>query len=345
MCLQGIIGVAIGHFGRHTAYVAINYPQDLFVWAKFTFAAELLATPIGITFAKLSILFFFRRLFPVRSMRIATAAVGAFVVAHGLSALLVVVFQCTPVRKAWALATPGTCIDVMAWSRSLSAPNILSDLALLALPLPQVWRLHTGTAQKVGLTVAFTLGGFNVVASAVRMSMFFTQYLGADPFMSAVPLHSWSILEAGSAVVAACLPSLYPFFKRAAQRHLSRRAPTPGGTLQSLRLRLQRKAKQSSAASSGWHWSRRMRSEAHDTQRSSMDATVVGDGVPSVRESKIEVEQRVEVAREAEAAPTVRAVEMAGTEPWREDVERGEPEAAVSPVSPDEQNRLPLQRI
>ena len=374
MCLEGILGVALAHFGRHTAWVAINHPQDLFLWAKYTFAAELLATPICITFAKLSILFFFRRLFPVRGMRIATAIVGSFVAAYGLSTLLVVIFQCTPVHKAWQLDAPGRCIDVMLWSQYLSVPNIALDVALLILPLPQVWRLHTGLAQKMGLTAAFTLGGFNMVAGAVRMSMFFTRYLGTDPYTAAVPLHAWSILEAASAVVAACLPSLYPFFRRAAQRGLRARrptAPTPrAGAAASppaswpARLREKAWGKPSTAASSGWHWSRRVRSGAEATQRSgptetqrsgatatttqtmrsSTEATVVGDGAPSVRASKLEAEPRVEEARgEMKEVPEVRAVEMASAEPWERDVEGGMPEE-VSPVSPDVQ-RLPLQRF
>ena len=229
MCVESILGVTHGHFGRHTAYVAMYFPQDLWIWAKFSLSGEVLATPVAITFAKLSILAFFRRLFPVRPMKVATWIIGAFVVAHGLASLLVAFFQCVPFAKILDFTVPGTCIDLMRWSQLMSIPNVISDIALIALPIPQIWSLQMSKPQKAGLTVVFVLAGFNIIASAIRMSIFFTQYLSTDPYMAAIPLHSWSVVEAAAAVVAACLPSFYPFFKRAAQHHRSKRSASPTG--------------------------------------------------------------------------------------------------------------------
>ena len=314
MCVQAIAGVTQGHFGRHTAWVAINEPADIMIWAKFTYAAEIMATPIAITFAKLSILAFFRRLFPVRTMNIATLAVGAFVAAYGIATLLVAIFQCRPVSKAWNLNTPGDCIQLMLWSQAVSIPNIVSDVVLIALPLQQVWKLQTGIAQKIGLSIAFGLGGFNIVCSALRMSMFFTQYTGSDPYMAAVSLHSWSVVEATTAVIAACVPSLYPFFKRAAARHSSKCSKIPTSKTRS-------DTSDHSVQTSGWQWPRSLQSLfSRASQRTSTADTVV----------------------EAPARPaSLKATDR--DDQWRCESEKS-PEATLPPVRDVPEDELPLQR-
>ena len=39
-----------------------------------------------------------------------------------------------------------------------SVPNIVTDVVMLILPMPVIWRLKISRAQKAGLTVTFLLG-------------------------------------------------------------------------------------------------------------------------------------------------------------------------------------------
>jgi len=71
----------------------------------------------------------------------------------------------------------GKCIDLHATFLAISVPSILTDVAILALPLPQVWKLQTNTTQKVSLSFIFLLGSFVVFTSIYR----FTVYLNYDP--------------------------------------------------------------------------------------------------------------------------------------------------------------------
>ena len=50
------------------------------------------------------------------------------------------------------------CVDKQALFRYSSLPNILSDVAMLVIPMPTVWALHTSTRLKIGLTIAFAVG-------------------------------------------------------------------------------------------------------------------------------------------------------------------------------------------
>ena len=131
---------------------------------------EVLQIPFPITLAKLSILFFVRRIFPLPAIRTASLAIGAVVVAHGLSMLIVAIFQCEPVPRAWDMTIPGRCIDQLAWARYISVPNIATDAALLALPLPAIWRMQTSVGKRVGLSLIFATGSLCVSPSTEHLS-------------------------------------------------------------------------------------------------------------------------------------------------------------------------------
>jgi hypothetical protein len=65
-----------------------------------------------------------------------------------------------PRKKAWAPWTAGTCINLKVMFLAVSVPNIITDIAILALPLPNVWALQTNLRQRVLLIIIFLLGTF-----------------------------------------------------------------------------------------------------------------------------------------------------------------------------------------
>lgn len=85
--------------------------------------------------------------------------------------------QCTPFRKNWQPWLAGSCINLHATFLAISVPSILTDIAILALPLPHVWKLQTNKTQKVSLSIIFLLGSFVVFTSIYR----FTVYIAYDP--------------------------------------------------------------------------------------------------------------------------------------------------------------------
>ena len=58
--------------------------------------------------------------------------------------------------------------------------NIITDCTLLVLPLTVVWRLHMEFWQKLALSGIFALGTLTMIASIVRLTLFF-KVDGSDP--------------------------------------------------------------------------------------------------------------------------------------------------------------------
>lgn len=59
---------------------------------------------------------------------------------------------------------PGHCIGLVGIGVANSASTILSDLAILILPIRQVWKLQLRKAEKLALTFAFGLGFLYVLS-------------------------------------------------------------------------------------------------------------------------------------------------------------------------------------
>ena len=68
------------------------------------------------------------------------------------------VFLCKPVKKLWTPLEPGTCLQREIVPYASGFFNVFSDLYILVLPMPFVWRLKMRTSKKLKLTIAFGVG-------------------------------------------------------------------------------------------------------------------------------------------------------------------------------------------
>jgi len=100
-------------------------------------------------------------------------------------------------------------IDVKGGNISISystAVDIISDLAIMLLPLRLLRDLQVSRRQKIGLSVVFCLGFAIIAVAIVRL----TQIIGvqrADP----VGLAVWGLVESTVSVIIGCLPPLKSF--------------------------------------------------------------------------------------------------------------------------------------
>jgi hypothetical protein len=68
------------------------------------------------------------RIFPAKRFRLAVYIVIGFTVTYTLVAVLLTVFSCNPIDKAWNKTEPGTCIDSRTiWYCMLSLPGWVDD--------------------------------------------------------------------------------------------------------------------------------------------------------------------------------------------------------------------------
>lgn len=118
-------------------------------------------TTVGIV--KISILLMYARIFPTRSFRIAAYILGSIVISWVIAIICVSVFQCTPIAKAWDTSLPGTCINLKDSFVGNAVPNILTDIAILSLPVRVVWGLQATLVHRLTVIAVFLLGSLYVL--------------------------------------------------------------------------------------------------------------------------------------------------------------------------------------
>ena len=68
-------------------------------------------------------------------------------------------FSCMPVESNWNRSIRGKCGNKFLLGILTPIPWIATDLAILLMPLPMVWKFHLPTVQRIGLGGLFLLGG------------------------------------------------------------------------------------------------------------------------------------------------------------------------------------------
>lgn len=192
--------------------------------AKFLVVAEILYV-FNLVWTKLSILLMYYRIFHFPYFKRWAYIIGTFVVLWVICITFLFVFICVPVQKLWYPDLPGRCINQVGTWIANAVSTIVTDLAILVLPMPQVWKLQLRLSEKIALTVAFSLGflyalhpsdpgqaltNYSVVfASAYRFSVLFS-YTSADSSYTLAPTVGWTAIEMSAGIVSACLPTLRP---------------------------------------------------------------------------------------------------------------------------------------
>ena len=141
--------------GRHAV---LAKPEQLVLWAKRAKITEY-AYHFAVMLSKLCILCLYLRIFTTRTYRRITKGLAAVLIVFCFACVLVTSLSCRPFAYIWDNTIEGGyCIDLLAFFRSVSIPNLVTDLIILVLPLPVIWKLHVTFAQKVGLTFTFLTG-------------------------------------------------------------------------------------------------------------------------------------------------------------------------------------------
>jgi hypothetical protein len=112
----------------------------------------------NLTMIKLSILFMYKRLFPTRTIRLAAQVLGGIAITWASVYTIVASLQCIPLQKMWHPEVEGTCISLFGLYLGNAIPNVLTDMAILVLPVTQVWRLQVRPWQRIVLIGMFLLG-------------------------------------------------------------------------------------------------------------------------------------------------------------------------------------------
>ena len=142
-------------FGKHVENESLEAIQN---WYKCFYATENLYTP-AIAMVKFSILLLYVRVFPGVQFRRFVYGMGIVVALWWVTCQCITVFECTPIHFFWT-GTPSTghCVHIRAYFIGQAIPNIITDLLIMALPLPPIWKLNLPRRQKFALSGVFLLG-------------------------------------------------------------------------------------------------------------------------------------------------------------------------------------------
>lgn len=81
------------------------------------------------------------------------------VIGYSIAIPFALVFGCNPIAKTWdASITEGTCISSPGLYIATAVTNIITDLALILLPIPLVLGLQMPGIQKFYLLIVFLIG-------------------------------------------------------------------------------------------------------------------------------------------------------------------------------------------
>ncbi|PYH47634.1 uncharacterized protein BP01DRAFT_390152 [Aspergillus saccharolyticus JOP 1030-1] len=182
--------------------------EQVILIAKFLVVAEILYV-FNLVWTKLSILLMYYRIFHFPYFKRWAYIIGTFIICWVICITFLFIFICVPVQKLWYPSLPGHCISQVGTWIANATSTITTDLVILLLPLPQVWKLQLRLSEKLALTIAFGLGFFVVFASAYRFTVLFS-YTTADSSYTLAPTVGWTAIEMSAGIVSACLPTIRP---------------------------------------------------------------------------------------------------------------------------------------
>ncbi|KAF4978535.1 hypothetical protein FZEAL_5107 [Fusarium zealandicum] len=207
-CGSAMIAMTKYGLGRHEWTLS----TDAFVLYQRCFWVSVLFYMMALFWAKMAFLLNYYRIMSVSNMRNVVLGSIVLVGLWGGSQFIMRFVQCIPLKAVWDPRVEAKCIpnETALWYIN-GVINIVSDIAILVLPLPVVWKLNLPRGQKLILSGIFGLGFFTVAVSIMRMQWLTPQ---KDVTWWNVTAASWSLSEITSAITCACLPTLKPLVAR-----------------------------------------------------------------------------------------------------------------------------------
>jgi hypothetical protein len=151
---RGLIPNGLGRDVWTMSFDQVTAFGKYFYWVEICYFAQL-------SVLKLSFLFFYKRIFPGRTIQKIIIATIIFSVLYGIVFVIVAVFQCRPISYYWTKwdgEHNGHCIDINALVWANAAVSIAVDLWMLGIPLSQLIHLKLSFSKKAGVVIMFCLG-------------------------------------------------------------------------------------------------------------------------------------------------------------------------------------------
>ncbi|KAI1499255.1 hypothetical protein F5X99DRAFT_420060 [Biscogniauxia marginata] len=163
---------------------------------------------------KASLLVFYIRLTEGldRSYIIRIYAGFVFLGTSWLAAMMTLFLGCRPFHNYWQIyPDPGDACQPAVASQIVwvfCAMNVATDLYIISIPVPMLWKSSLKPLKKIGLISLFSGGFFIIACALIRAVLIVT-----DPINGAQLAGSWAVRETFVAVITTNLPMVFPFVR------------------------------------------------------------------------------------------------------------------------------------
>lgn len=213
-----ILFVQLGGVGRHIQYWELYDPSVVDANMKIQTATDFIY-PAGVTLPKVCILMLYLRIFIERKVIVATKIVIAVIIASWFgTGIIFNLAVCQPIAYRWDKSIPGGhCADIVDAYPWASLPNIVTDLAVILLPLSSIYGLRMSRANRIGIFLTFLAGGLGIITAIIR----FLEFLATNPkdltYASLDP-DIYTLVEPNVYFICSCLPGIRPLHRHLAQK-------------------------------------------------------------------------------------------------------------------------------
>ncbi|KAF1987898.1 MFS general substrate transporter [Aulographum hederae CBS 113979] len=240
-------GTSVG-LGKHEVTISVD---DRSLLKKSEYAFSVFYNPVLMA-TKTSILIFFLRLSKAQKIfKWAVLLTIVVVNVAGLALTLLNVLQCIPVDAAFDTPIPDSaqCKNIVTLYLCSAPVNIITDLAILFLPMPILTAMRLPTKQKIILVITFGFGWLVVAVDVVRIAYLqdaFTSRISdvqnhvdsgnadsrnnTDFSWYASYSYMWTAIEVHVGMMCACVPALKPLVSRFMPHALRNKGDSNYGT-------------------------------------------------------------------------------------------------------------------
>ncbi|KAH7120859.1 hypothetical protein B0J11DRAFT_507906 [Dendryphion nanum] len=218
MCTLTVL-FAFTHIVIHTNNNLLAPGEDITKWSAANFEERVYGSKLTISLEQMHILtiwllkacllIMYTRMTHLLQLQIVVKLVAVYV-AVGFVVMEVLWFAawCRPFNQYWAVPTNSTqCSAMINHLITNAVLNISSDVMILAIPVPLVFKVKVPLKNKLVLSGLLFLGCFTIVAAAINKYSSFK-----DPFSSAWVI--WYLREAFTAMICANLPLTRPILQQ-----------------------------------------------------------------------------------------------------------------------------------
>ncbi|TDZ25580.1 hypothetical protein Cob_v001633 [Colletotrichum orbiculare MAFF 240422] len=162
---------------------------------------------------KISVLFFYLRVFTSRPMRIATKLTFGIVILWGIGNILQTVLVCHIENGKWYATSPHICREHETSILSTGLFNCIINTIIMLVPFYTIWTLRkVSISTRWGLSAVFLLNLLAIIASIVRIVTMVNVYSLSEVMANMAVSTFLTVFETNLTILCNSLPMLLPLW-------------------------------------------------------------------------------------------------------------------------------------